>query len=105
MRVVLRAGGMGILRSLGERAEAEGVGKDTTTNHEAVEVGVLLMELDGMGVIFDVTVDDELGVGGDLVAEGNNIGDEFEVSGDFGHFFASAEVDGEGGEMLFEKEG
>ena len=53
-----------------------------------------------MGEVFDVAINDELGGGADLVAEVDDLGNELIVGGDFGHFFFSTEVDGEGGGML-----
>ena len=53
-----------------------------------------------MGEVLDVAVNDELGGGADLITEVDNLGNELIVGGDFGHFFLSTEVDGEGGGML-----
>ena len=80
--------------------EAVGVLEDAAANHEAIDFGVFIMELKGVGFVFDVAVDDEFGVGGYLVAEVDNIRDEFIVSGDFAHFLLGAEMDGEGGGVL-----
>ena len=53
-----------------------------------------------MGAVFDVAVDDEFGVGANLVAKLDDSGDEFIVGGDFAHFFLSAKMYGEGGGVL-----
>ncbi len=77
--------------------EAVGVGEDAAANHETVDFGVLFMECEGVGAVFDVAVDDELGIGTDFVAEFDDIGDEFVVGWNFAHFFLGAKVDGESG--------
>jgi len=71
--------------------------EDAAADHEAVDLGVFGVECEGVGFVFDVAIDDKLGVGADLAAKFDNIGDEFVVGGGFGHFFLSTEVDGEGG--------
>lgn len=76
--------------------------KDTTANHKAIELGIFFVELERDGAVFDVAVDEELGLGGVLGAELENLRDEFVVRRDFGHLFASAEMDGERGGMFFE---
>ena len=77
--------------------EAVWVFENAAADHEAVDLGVFLVEFEGVLFRFDVAIDDEFGFGADLVAEFDNFRDKFIVSGDFAHFFFSAEVDGEGG--------
>ena len=81
-------------------SEAVGVGEDAASDHEAVCFGVFGVELVDVGEVLDVAVNDELGGGADLIAEVDDLGNELIVGGDFGHFFLSTEVDGEGGRML-----
>ena len=76
------------------------VGEDTAADHEAICGRVLAPKLFSMGFVVDITVEDDFGFRGCLVAESENVGDEFVVSRDFGHFSAGAEMDGEGGEIL-----
>lgn len=58
-----------------------------------------------MSAVFDVAVNDKLGVGAEMVAKFDDIWDKFIVSGDFTHFFFGAEMDGEGGRVLGEQGG
>ena len=81
--------------------EAEGVMEDAAADHDAVEavfVGHLEASLD----IEDVAVDDELGVGCEVISHLDDGGDELEVGGDFAHLLFGAEVDGEGLDVLLE---
>ena len=71
--------------------------EDAAADHKAVDLGIFGMECEGVGFVFDVAIDDKLGVGADLAAKFDNIGDEFVVGGDFGHFFTGAEVNSVGG--------
>ena len=90
-------------RSVG--GEAVGVLEDAAANHETVDGGVLGVELEGVGAVFDVAVDDELGGGAEIVTEIGNIRNKLVVGGDFAHFFAGAEMNGEGGRVLGEEDG
>ena len=56
--------------------EAVGVLEDAAADHEAFDFGVFSVECEGVGAVFDVAVDDELGGGADLVAELDDGGDE-----------------------------
>lgn len=74
--------------------------ENATANHAAVDGGIFGSENLNFGEVLDIAVDDELSLRSDLIAQGDNLRDEFVMSGDFGHFFASAEVNSEGGEIL-----
>ena len=49
-----------------------------------------------MSVIFDVAINDKFGGGADFTAQLSYFWDQFVMSGDFTHFFAGAEMYGEG---------
>ena len=85
--------------------KAIGVAKDAAADHEAVYLWELLVEGEGVGAVFDVAINDELGGGRLVGSQIENFGDELVVRGDFAHLFASAEVDGESGGVLAKERG
>ena len=84
----------------GVGGETVGVLEDATANHEAVNLGVLCVKGEGVSFIFNVTVDDKLGVGAEGVTEFDDGRDELVVGRDLAHFFFGAEMDGEGGRVF-----
>lgn len=83
--------------------ETVGIFENAAANHETVNIGVVLMKSESGRFGLNIAVNDEFGLRAKLVAEGQNLWNEFVVSGDFGHFFSGAEMDGEGGGVLIEE--
>ena len=55
--------------------EAVRVGKDATTNHETIDFGILIVELKGMSAVFDIAVDNEFGLGANIITEFDDVRD------------------------------
>ncbi len=54
--------------------EAVGVSKNAAANHKAVYFGVFFVQFYGMGVIFDVAIDNKFGFGADFIAKFDDFG-------------------------------
>ena len=74
--------------------------EDATTNHKTVYCWIFGMESESVSFVFDIPIDDELGVWAYLVTKCDDVRDEFVMGGDFAHFFFGAEVNCESGRML-----
>ena len=83
--------------------KAIGILKNATANHETVDFGIFSMELEGVGTVSNISVNDKFGFGGDFITSFDTVRYEFIVGGDFAHFFFGAEMDGESGRMLTKK--
>ncbi len=89
MREAIESPAIAVPAAADHAAEGGGIG-DSLLFEDRVEVGAAS----------EVTVEDEDGLWCDLVAEGDDGGDEFVVGGSSAHFLLRTEVDGEGGDIL-----
>ena len=89
---------------MGPRRPLEGkrAGEDAPADHDAVDPGVFRRQAAPVLVVFDVAVDLQQGVRGDLVPQLHDVVDQLVMRGDPAHFLLGPQVDRQQGNVLFQ---
>ena len=83
--------------------ETKWILKHAAANHDTVEAGKLVHQLQTVFSVCNITIDSQKRVRGDFVTQGDDIWDELEVGWDFAHFFFGAQVDGQVDDVLLKQ--